>query len=322
MLQQTDDSLGKSVPGRANPEQRSAGTSRRRSLIVLASFLLLGLIGTSYYWFDTSGVGTGGGIATLKTADFHALAFSPNDPNLVFFGHHNGVMQSRDGGRNWRPLIERPNFDAMGLATNPVNLSQIYVAGHLIFQISNDGGKSWNPIQHDLPYDDIHGFAIGPDDPKRLYAFVVGYGLFGSMDGGQRWIKLSSQLSDNVMTLTAAGGNPEVLYAGGMGSGLMRSIDGGRTWVATGNTLPSRMVNTLALDPVTHKTIFAGTDKGLFKSMNGGSNWARLPLPGNDIAALAISPSNPNVLLAISVEGNMGVVFRSEDGGASWGSRR
>lgn len=32
-------------------------------------------------------------------ADFHALAFGPTEPDVVFFGHHNGVMRSQDGGR-------------------------------------------------------------------------------------------------------------------------------------------------------------------------------------------------------------------------------
>ena len=63
---------------------------------------------------DAGGAASREPIAVLRTGDFHALAFSPDDPNVVFFGHHNGVMRSDDGGRTWRPLVERRNLDAMG----------------------------------------------------------------------------------------------------------------------------------------------------------------------------------------------------------------
>src|SRR3989304_6530363 len=57
----------------------------------------------------------------LRTADFHALAFSPNNPDVAFFGHHNGVMRSEDGGQTWSALVEQRNFDAMGLAVSPTD---------------------------------------------------------------------------------------------------------------------------------------------------------------------------------------------------------
>ena len=40
-------------------------------------------------------------IATLNTSDYHALRWSPTDPNTVFFGHHGGMLKSADGGRTW-----------------------------------------------------------------------------------------------------------------------------------------------------------------------------------------------------------------------------
>ena len=38
-------------------------------------------------------------IGVFEAGDFHTLALSANDPNLVFFGHHNGITRSTDGGR-------------------------------------------------------------------------------------------------------------------------------------------------------------------------------------------------------------------------------
>ncbi|MBI3975421.1 MAG: exo-alpha-sialidase [Armatimonadetes bacterium] len=263
----------------------------------------------------------GGAIAVLRTADFHALAFSPDDPEVAFFGHHNGMMRSTDGGRTWSPLVAQPNFDAMGLAVNRGNSRQIFLAGHDVFQISVDGGASWQPVAHDLPGTDIHGFAMSSNDPNRLYAFVVRHGLFSSADGGRRWTEASSALPGDVMALAAAGGSPEILYAGSMRAGVLKSTDGGRTWEVTTGGLPSPTVFTLAIDPTNRNAIYAGLLGGLFKSTDGGTTWSKLPFPGENVVALAVSPSRPNVLLAITVHQSDGLVYRSEDGGQTWGQR-
>jgi len=67
---------------------------------------------------------------------------------------------------------------------------------------SADGGATWQPVRHNLPGTDIHSFAMSPDDPDRLYAFVNGGGLFGSLNGGQIWQQLG-QMPPDVMALSA-----------------------------------------------------------------------------------------------------------------------
>jgi hypothetical protein len=45
--------------------------------------------------------GPGGGQvawASLRTQDVHSLAFVGGDPEHVLFGHHGGLLESRDGG--------------------------------------------------------------------------------------------------------------------------------------------------------------------------------------------------------------------------------
>jgi photosystem II stability/assembly factor-like uncharacterized protein len=77
----------------------------------------------------------------------------------------------------------------------------------------------------------------------------------------------------------------------------------------------------LAVDRAARQTVYAGLDGGLYKTTDGGRTWRRLPFPGTNAVALAVSPARPNVLLAITVEDRQGLVFRSEDGGTSWGPR-
>lgn len=270
----------------------------------------------------------GAPLATLKTADFHALAFSPDNANVVFFGHHNGIMRSDDAGKTWKPLVDRRNFDAMGLAVSRGGSGPFYLAGHDIFQVSTDGGVTWQPVQHNLPGTDIHGFSMSPSDPDRLYAFVVGQGTFTSGDGAKTWQRLPGQLPDDVMGVTAAGvaagdsaGNPETLYASSMGSGVLRSADGGQTWTSAMGALGRRGVLSIAADPTSPQTLYAGLDSGLYKTADGGGSWTRLGFPAQNVVTIAVSPVQPQRILAIGIRGRDGVVYRSDDGGQSWGAR-
>lgn len=253
----------------------------------------------------------------------HALAFSPSDAIVAFFGHHNGLLRTEDGGRTRKPLVERPNFDAMGLAINRSDPRQVYIAGHDIFQVSADGGSTWQPVQHTLPGTDVHGFAISEADSNRLYALVNPIGLFASADGARTWQRLSQAPTDAMALATAGGatpGGPDTLYAASMSAGVMHSAAGGQTWAPASNGLTPKRVLALATDPTSGQTLYSGTDTGLFKTTDGGAAWAKLPFPGKNAVAIAVSPAQPQRVLAIhqDVNGRKGDVFRSDDGGQAW----
>jgi photosystem II stability/assembly factor-like uncharacterized protein len=268
-----------------------------------------------------------GAIATLQTLDQHALLFSPTDPNVAFFGHHNGIMRSDDGGRTWNTLVDRRGFDAMQLATSAgSSTTRMYLAGHDVFQYSDDSGHTWQPVQHNLSGTDIHQFAVDPGNPERLTAAVVGFGVLHSADAGRTWAKLPAQPPD-VTALASAGGEPELLYAGTAGSGVLRSDDAGASWIKAsaraGSDAPFRSVLALGVDAASRETLFAGTVAGLAKSTDGGATWSALPYPGDNAVAVAVSPVTPRVMLAVATSPRrQGLVYRSEDGGQSWVNRR
>ena len=309
-------------PAPSRPEGETAhgsgprDPSRRR--LMLGVVLAVAVLGAAA-WFLRSGRDGGGPLAVLQTGDFHALAFGTDDPNVVLFGHHDGVMRSADGGRTWSPLVARRNFDAMGLAVSRGSSPQVFLAGHDVFQLSKDGGASWQAVEHNLPGTDIHGFAMSPDDPNRLYAYVVDQGLLQSADGARTWQRLATRLPDDVHAVAAAGGTPETLYAGSMRWGVLKSTDGGAKWAPAASGLGARMVAALAVDPVARQTVYVGVDSGLYKSTNGGAAWSKLPFPGENAVALAINPLDPKTILSITVKDKQGLLYRSDDGGATWG---
>jgi photosystem II stability/assembly factor-like uncharacterized protein len=231
-------------------------------------------------------------------------------------------MRTSDGGQNWKPFVDRPNFDAMSLAVGRSGANRMYLAGHDIFQVSTDNGATWQPVVHNLPGTDIHGFTMSPDDPDRLIAFVVGRGPLQSSDGGQTWQRVGGTWSSSGhVPFASAGGAPETIYAGSGGTGAVKSSDGGKTWNPSAGGLERRQVITLAVDPKDGQTVYAGTDAGLFKATDGGASWTKLPYPGETVLALAVSPAQPQRVLAISPAVRQGLLYRSDDGGQSWGAR-
>src|SRR5258706_1652638 len=65
-------------------------------------------------------------ISRLSTSDFHSLAFSITAAETVYFGHHHGLLVSRNGGRDWEST-SLPSADAMALAL-PTSDPQIMYA--------------------------------------------------------------------------------------------------------------------------------------------------------------------------------------------------
>lgn len=163
----------------------------------------------------------------------------------MYFGHHGGLLLSRNGGRDWQPT-SLENADAMALAAPPADPQLMYAAGHNVFYKSEDGGRTWRPANNDLPGLDIHGFAADPEHPDLVYAHVVGFGLFRSEDSGETWELRSSRL--RALNL-AVGETSGTLYAIAVQSGLLHSTDGGergRVFLHRRGRVPSPWPSTAA----------------------------------------------------------------------------
>lgn len=249
-------------------------------------------------------------IATLTTSDFHSLAFDPRDPDIVYFGHHQGVLKSTNGGVTWSPVLRQG--DAMSLVAVD---NALIMAGHEVFMRSDSAGAIWRFIGTNLPDEDIHGFAVSPADPRTFFALIVKYGLWRSDDAGATWTLVSKELPDTVLALAVIPGSPETLYAGTMDKGLLKSVDGGKTWTPAPG-YGAKIAMTLAQDSRDPRIIFAGTESGLVRSNAEGKAWQRVGLNGKDLMALAISPANPARMLVVDAQGR---VYRSDNYGATWG---
>lgn len=241
----------------------------------------------------------------IGTADAHSLAFAPADTRHVFFGHHGGILESRDGGRAWKPLGAAA--DAMSLDVG--DGSVLYIAGHEVFQVSRDGGSTWSRVDAGLPSLDIHAFARDPADGERMWAYLAGGGVYESTDGGSAWRRT---YGGHVPFLNAVdSGSGTRLLGLDPRDGLVHSEDGGATWTVL-STPPASPVVSLAAAP-DGQVVLLGTGGGLYRSDDSGVTW-RLIL---DVELpLAIAASADGTIVATVTRATE--FYRSEDGGGSW----
>lgn len=283
--------------------------------------LVVAVVGIAVAWRVVSSLGesdTAGGdaiqpVATLESPDVHSLLIDPANPDHVLFGSHAGIQESRDGGFTWQ-AGRLQNTDAMSLAASPKDASTFYAAGHDVFQLSRDGGQTWAPVRHNLPGTDIHGFAQDAIDPQRLYAYVVGAGVWTSADGGTTWGALPTQPPDGGNHIALAT-NTTGLYATTT-TGLAISRDQGASW----EPVPGQEIAVISVAAAVDNplVLYAGTPNGLVKSSGGGKTWSSIG-PGGVIvvAALAIAPTDPNRVVFVT---QTGALYRSDDAGATWRS--
>lgn len=290
-------------PSRANLPDGSIQPRSPRPAIVALGVVAILLVGVA---FALSGGGASPQVAwsRLATDDVHSLAFVGDDSSRLLVGHHAGVLSSADGGRTWVPLDVRSDAMSLGAAGD----GSIVIAGHEVFAQSRDAGRSWQSIRAQLPSLDIHGFARDPANAQRMWAFLAAGNLWTSADGGQRWERLSEQVIQFPVAVSAQG----VTRLYGIAAGVVvRSDDGGREWrvLPSPNLYP---VLSLAAAP-DGSVLIAGGSGGVAQFTDGAPTWSKLPFSGA-VQAVAVARNGQTVGV---VDGST-QFFRSDNGGRTW----
>ena len=138
--------------------------------------------------------------------------------------------------------------------------------------------QTWRPMGP--PGGDVRSLGADPDDSRRLYLGTADGHIFGSVDAGEHW---------------------QIL--GRAGSRL------------------DAVVTAILVDPRNSRTLYAATwtqdsasSGGVFRSTDGGRTWQATGLAGQAVRALAQAASDPDVLVAGTLDG----VYRSRDAGKTW----
>ncbi|MEL6916519.1 MAG: hypothetical protein AAFO99_02190 [Bacteroidota bacterium] len=241
---------------------------------------------------------------------------------------------------------------------HPTNSRIIYAgtAGGGVWK-SNDAGTTFNPIFDDY-CQSIGAVALDPNDPDNtIYvgtgetwprnSVSVGDGLYKSVDGGSNWTKLGFDKSERIANIIINPNNSKEIYLGVLGAlwgdsderGVYKSMDGGTTWEKLLFIDQKTGCADLAMDPKDPNILYAsmwefrrtgwgfesgGAKSALYKSTDAGATWNKIHngFPKGKLGrlAIAIAPSNPNVLYTVieAEKDERKGLYRSDDAGKSW----
>jgi photosystem II stability/assembly factor-like uncharacterized protein len=245
-----------------------------------------------------------------------------------------GLYRMAVGGDRWelltRGLPEAPTIRA--IATHPEHPEIVFVGTQ---------SGPYRSTDHGLP---VWSLAFDPRNPEVLYAGYENCEIFRSEDGGEHWAQLpvtvrfpevtvspGANPAKRVLELAVNPANSNELYGAIEVGGIIRSLDGGEHWE---NMSHGQYVNDDTVDM--HGvlvarwrpgTVLAIGRAGLFCSADRGEHWASGRLEAlnpkgqtycRDIRETPGDPKTIWVAAGANFASDVGALFRSKDGGASW----
>jgi len=152
---------------------------------------------------------------------------------------------------------------------------------------------------------------------------LCGFFLFSLIAFASDWRLIGPEGGD-VRSLAYDPANPSHILLGTSAGQMFLSQDGGSSWALFAHLGPGDdyVLDHIIFDPAHPATIYVAAwslynaDEGdVFRSDDGGRTWHPLPgVHGKSIRALAMAPSDPNLLIIGALDG----VFRSRNGGQTW----
>ena len=146
-------------------------------------------------------------VSTAFYGNITTISESPLKAGLIFVGTDDGLIQvTEDDGANWRKI---ENFPGVPERTYVARVSASRHDANTVYAAlehhkegdykpylvkSTDLGRSWKSIAGNLPENGpVLGFAEDPVNPDLLFAGTE-FGVFFTVDGGQKWVQLKGGL--------------------------------------------------------------------------------------------------------------------------------
>ena len=165
--------------------------------------------------------------------DFHAMAISPVNPNLIYGWYAGNLERSEDQGATWK-IVNR-EIAAVYLSADSENESKLYAAtprGQGVM-VSEDKGTTWQALSPALEGGAVSVVAVHPQNAQILLVFSQRLGGLGkSNDGGQTWTRVNESFGgEAVLHITFSRIDASIVYALTHENKLFKSSDAGDTWV-------------------------------------------------------------------------------------------
>jgi hypothetical protein len=283
------------------------------------------------------------GTSWTPVADFlanitvNSLAMDPNDHQVLYAGTGEGyfnidaargagIFRSSDAGRTWPQLESTKNPDfyyVQKIAVSPSKSGRIYVAtGTGVFK-SNDAGLTWIKVVDGKSINGCMDLAIQSDRVSGFIFASCGNFKRGAVFRGSDsdtdnlgWQEVFNVTNMGRTSLAIAPSNQNIIYALSASNeappkwqgvlGVFRSDSSGSpgTWKAQVTNASKTKLNTVLLS---NSVIAFYGDCGF----DGSNKFVNQGWYDN---VIAVDPTDPNIVWAGGTD-----LFRSNDGGRSWG---
>ncbi|MBL4850598.1 MAG: IPT/TIG domain-containing protein, partial [Planctomycetes bacterium] len=198
--------------------------------------------------------------------------------------------------------------------------------------------SSWIPCNTGMTGGTFFGVSRLTSSATTLFLGGQKSGVFKSTDAGTTWTRTKNgPVGIGGITFDPADASVGYASVASNTSNLVfQTLDGAQTWRAIGAVGDgSKEISSVVVDPTDSSVIYVTTGErqpgfGLFKSVDGGASFAAIgtgTLPGDMTTrggALAIDPTNTQILFVAHTTGNQGLptasqgLYTSTDGGATW----
>ena len=246
-----------------------------------------------------------------------ALASHPGNPDTLFAAvasdrAHGGFFRTRDSGRAWERANEgldgdHPIRGVRQILPSPEGDEVLLVLRDQIRRLTPD--DSWQTVLQPGKLT-IHDAAFAGLESDRVAIGTPSGVVLLHLDTGKLAPSIIPVYEGPVWAMASAPSGS--IFAGG-NTGVFRSDDRGGSWIIKVTGLPPVAVRRLVRSA---EVLLAATDQGLFLSRDDAESWLARGLAGADLFTAAVSPRDPDWLVATDKTGLF--LYESFDGGGNW----
>lgn len=254
--------------------------------------------------------------------DQHCLTFAPNNPQVIYAGSDGGIYRSANAGAavvNWTPLNNGLGITEIEYLASDPNTWQWLMAG------TQDNGTlrfTGPTVWQQIAQGDGGDCGVNQLNPLIVYHSYYRVSLQRSLNKGNTWAGLGLPWPPTLGSLFY----PPVEVAGltvaiGAAS-LLVTRTGANPWTTVPLGLPAGEFPS-AMRTIDANTLLIGTTAGRILRVWWTGVWNKVQLPSpaaKYISCIAVDPSNPSRYWVTysRIVGPPGLVFRSQNAGASW----
>lgn len=162
--------------------------------------------------------------------DFHSIAISPVNPNLMYGWHQTSLQRSIDGGHTWE-LVDTNVPHSIALYVDTADENSLYAITIAGVFMSKDRGETWERAFPEYSESLTTALTVDPKDPKSILLFARKQGLLSTTDGGENWNEIGEDFGGEIVIYFAQSSkDPNRIYAATHKYAIYRSDDKGENW--------------------------------------------------------------------------------------------